>query len=96
MNLRKLGKIEGQLKAILRSPLNRSSADMRRYAVQLERKMVNRGKEPTFERTDPPPFPPLTIPGHPGDLAPGTARSVAQQLLSDCDEWRLYLEHQER
>ncbi|WP_143762962.1 hypothetical protein [Ramlibacter tataouinensis] len=95
MNLRKINKLEAELRAVLKSPSSRSSTYMRSLAKQVERKMVNRGKEPTFERHDPPPLPPLTIPGHPGDLSIGVVRSVANQLLNDLDEWRLHLQQQE-
>ena len=95
MNKSKIRKLESILEGILKSPHSRSSSELRRYAGQVGRIMVNRGKEPTFERAIPPPLPALTIPGHPGDLAPGTVKNVVRQLLSDCDEWKLYLFEQE-
>jgi hypothetical protein len=45
---------------------------------------VNRGKEPTYERSAPGWFP-LTIPSHPGDLKIGTASSILNQLEEDIE-----------
>ncbi len=48
-----------------------------------------RGKEPTYERRVDPVFKyPLTIPNHPGDIRPGTARSIIDALMNDVDEWK--------
>jgi hypothetical protein len=49
-------------------------------AKKLGRKKVNRGKEPTYEIAG---RYPLTIPGHPGTLAVGTAASILNQLDDD-------------
>lgn len=96
MTPKKLKTLKKELAELRKSPQGRSSAYFRGFAARVGRAKVNRGKEPTFERNDPPPLPPLTIPGHPGDIAIGTARSVINQLLNDCDEWDLYFQNQER
>lgn len=96
MDLKKLRKIKKDLEAIKKSPSGRTYKELSGIAGRLERNKVSRGKEPTFEKTDPPPFAPLTIPGHPKDLAIGTAKSIVFQLLSDCDAWEIYLMSLER
>ena len=97
MNRKTLAKIERELREILMSPHNRTHSVLAGYAKKLGRTRENRGKEPTFERAgDPVLFPCLTIPGHSGDLAPGTVRSVVNQLLNDVDAWKFYLMENEQ
>lgn len=75
-----------------KSPFNRKADDFISIAKQLGRTKSNRGKEPTYTRDrDPMLSPPLSIPNHPGDLKPGTARSIIDALLSDVDDWEIYL-----
>lgn len=70
-------------------------ADFVSLAKQLGRERDNRGKEPTYVRgRDPALSPPLSIPSH-GELKVGTARSIINALLSDMDDWEIYLSENE-
>jgi hypothetical protein len=92
MNLKKLKKIKQQLHEINRSPQGRNAASLIALAEQLGRVRDNRGKEPTYVRQlNPKLSPPLSIPGHTGDLKVGTTKSIIQALLQDVDEWEEYL-----
>lgn len=92
MNGKLLKKIKRQLKEMERSPQNRNYRDFVSLAKQLGRLKDNRGKEPTYTRElNPALSPPLTIPKHSGDMKVGTARSIIDALLSDVDDWELYL-----
>jgi hypothetical protein len=65
-----------------RSP--QKAADLERLAKSLGRKKVKRGKEPMWESTEFDELFPLSIPHHGGrDLAPGTQRSILDQLDDD-------------
>ncbi len=87
-----LNKLRRQLKEMDRSPQNRNYRDFVSLAKQLGRTEDNRGKEPTYSRErDPALSPPLSIPKHSGDMKVGTARSIIDALLSDVDDWELYL-----
>lgn len=78
---------------MIRSPQSRKSEDFSSIAGQLGRKLSDRGKEPTYVREQGPKLmPPLSIPNHPGDMPVGTARSILSALLSDCDDWAIYLQ----
>lgn len=93
MNEKKIRKIRADISNMLRSPQGRKSQDLIGVAMQLGRKLFDRGKEPTYIRTEGPRLmPPLSIPNHPGDMAVGTVRSILYQLLADCDEWEIYLQ----
>jgi hypothetical protein len=87
--------LERQLLSLQASPYGVRGSDLASLAKKLGRQKVNRGKEPTYERG---PLVqgmlayPLTIPGHPGDLAVGTVKSIVNSLLSDVDEYRQLLE----
>lgn len=75
-----------------KSPQSRKAADLITIAKQLGRVQDSRGKEPTYVReNDPALSPPLSIPRHAGDLKVGTARSIIDALLSDIDDWELFL-----
>lgn len=92
MNARNLKKIKTQLQEMRKSPFNRKAEDLISIAKQLGRSLDNRGKEPTYTRDrDPALSPPLSIPNHSGDLRPKTARSIIDALLSDVDDWELFL-----
>jgi|APMI01.1.fsa_nt_gi hypothetical protein len=92
MNLKTLRKIKRELQELRKSPFNRSYKIFVSYAEQLGRYEENRGKEPNFVRKrDPALSPPLSIPKHSGDMKPGTVRSIVDQLLSDVDDWELFL-----
>lgn len=96
MDRKKLIKIEKQLKEMYASPNNLKPKDLISIANKLGRKLSNRGKEPTYTRDfDPELSPPLSIPNHPGNLKPNTARSIVDALLSDVDDWRFYLQEED-
>ena|SRR3989338_4260452 len=92
MDLKALRKIKRQLQEMYKSPYNRKPEVFISIAKQLGRTKANRGKEPNYTRErDPALSPPLSIPNHPGDMKPGTARSIIDALLSDVDDWEIYL-----
>lgn len=92
MDSKALKKIKRQLQEMYKSPYNRKPDVFISIAKQLGRIKANRGKEPNYTRErDPALSPPLSIPNHPGDMKPGTARSIIDALLSDVDDWELYL-----
>lgn len=91
MTPKALKKIKRQLKEMEKSPFNRKPDDFISIAKQLGRIKDNRGKEPTYTRErDPALTPPLSIPNHPGDVKPGTARSIIDALLNDVDDWEIH------
>lgn len=88
----KLKKIKRQLEDMLRSPQGRNYKDFVSLATQLGRTKEKRGKEVNYTRKRNPALsPPLSIPQHPGDLKTGTAISIIDALLSDVDDWDIYL-----
>lgn len=92
MTPEKLKKIKRQLEQMLRSPQNRNYKDFVSIAKQLGRSQEKRGKEVNYTRKrDPALSPPLSIPQHPGDMKTGTALSIIDALLSDVDDWEIYL-----
>jgi hypothetical protein len=96
MDRKSIRKLRRQLKEMHKSPQNRNYRDFVSLAKQVGRKEDNRGKEPTYVRErDPHLSPPLSIPKHPGDLKTGTARSIIDALLSDLDEWEIYLSEED-
>lgn len=72
---RKIDSLRNRIKSI-------RSSELVKIALSLGREKVNRGKEPTYERSDG--FP-LTIPSHPGTLPVGTAASILDQLEEDIE-----------
>lgn len=93
MNKKKLKKIKQTMREMQMSPQGRRSEELTSIALQLGRKLFNRGKEPTYvKEIDPCLSPPLSIPNHSGDMAIGTVRSILNQLLLDCDEWEMHLQ----
>lgn len=95
--LKVVKKVKKELSALLECPSGTSSDDLEAFAKKLGRKQKNRGKEPTWVREDNPRFTfPLSIPNHSGGkLKNGTARSIIDQLLSDCDQWELELNEED-
>ena len=92
MDRKSLLKIKQQLKDMNRSPQGRNYREFVSIAKKLGRIEDNRGKEPTYTRKREPALsPPLSIPKHPGDMKVGTARNIIDALLSDVDDWELYL-----
>ena len=72
------------------------AADFQRLAKQLGRRPVKRGKEPTWESDEFPSLFVLTIPYHGGkDLAPGTKRSILNQLEQDVFAWEIRLDEED-
>lgn len=91
-----LKKIKNLLEQMRRSPSGRKADDFVSIAKQLGRVRDHRGKEPTYVRENNPALsPPLSIPGHPGDIKPGTARNIIDALLDDVDEWAIHLQEVE-
>ena len=92
MNSKSLGKVRRALNEMRKSPQGRSYAELRAKAKDVGRSLSPRGKEPTWIRDVHPELsPPLSIPNHSGDVPIGTARSIIDQLLDDCDDWEQYL-----
>lgn len=93
MTKNNLDKIKRELREMRKSPAGRTAKDLQKIAVKLGRVKDPRGKEPNYVRKkDPSLSPPLSIPGHTGDLKIGTAISIIDALLDDVDEWSTYLE----
>lgn len=81
-----------KLEEMRRSPRGRSAKELVKIAGQLGRYLDPRGSEPNYVRKDNPALsPPLSIPGHAADLKIGTAISIIDALLSDVDEWEIFL-----
>jgi hypothetical protein len=96
MDAKKLGKIKRKIESLRRKPVGIRPRDLIALATKLGRKEVNRGKEPTYESTE---FDTnvLTITKHGGDtLAPGTARSILDQLEEDVILFEQRLEDQKK
>lgn len=96
MTKKHLLKIKNLLREMRKSPSGRKANDLITIAKQMGRVLDNRGKEPNYVRKENPKLsPPLSIPGHPGDLKLGTARSIIDMLLDDVDEWLIFLNDSE-
>jgi hypothetical protein len=96
MNRSRLRKIERELIELSHAPRGKKAGVFIALAQRLGRTRVNRGKEPTYERKIDPVFKfPLTIPNHPGDMKPGTARSIIDALMNDVDEWKEWFDQNE-
>lgn len=92
MTPHKLKKIRVTLEQIQASPIGVRYKILVSLAKKLGRTESKRGKEPTYVREDAPELsPPLSIPKHSGDMPRGTALSIVEALLSDVDEWELFL-----
>lgn len=91
MTSKRLGKLRRELEAMQASPQGRRSRDFARLATKLGRQLFGGGNHPNYVRTEAPAFFPLSIPNHTGDMPTGTARSIIESLLNDCDEWELWL-----
>jgi hypothetical protein len=94
MTRKKLDKLKRELAELRRSP-QRATA-LERLAKGLGRKLVKRGKHPMWESAEFTSLFPLAIPHHGGrDLAPGTKRSILDQLEDDVLAWEARLEDDE-
>jgi hypothetical protein len=92
MNQRKLKNIRAKLMEMRKSPANRKPREFISIAKQLGRIEQPRGKEPTYVRTHPWLSSPLSIPNHSSvDYKRATALNIIDALLSDVDEWELFL-----
>lgn len=80
MNLRKLTKLRRTLEGLRRRVGSIRRSELETIATAVGRRRANRGKEPTYTRDG---WFPLSIPDHPGTLAPGTARNIIACLESD-------------
>ncbi len=93
MTLTKLRKIRAELERIRSSPHGHKARELEALAKQLGRDRFVRGKEPTWVRKEDPHLsPPLSIPNHSAELKPATCKSIANQILDDCDEWEQFLQ----
>lgn len=93
---KKLAKIRVEIENLQGSPRGHRPAKFVRLAKKLGRAKSNRGKEPTWVKTDPPPFDyPLSIPQHPKDVPVGTAGCIIDRLLDDVGVWESYLDQLE-
>lgn len=91
MNKKKLDQLRRELEEARRSPHGRKAAFFEGYAKRLGR-VFKSGTEPTWVRVrDPALSPPLSIPHHSKAMKSGTARSIIDAMLSDCDDWDAYL-----
>lgn len=92
MNKRKLRKLRRELQEIRANPFGRRDRDLVGYAKAVHRTKSLVGKHPTYVRDgDPALAPPLSIPAHRGDMAPGTVQCIVDILLSDLDAWEIHL-----
>jgi hypothetical protein len=80
---RKLKKIKRELDELRRGGGQKSARYLEQLAIRLGRKKHPKGKEPTYFNEILPDLSPLSIPGHGGDLKPGTAKSILDQLDED-------------
>jgi hypothetical protein len=91
MNRKRLNKIKREIAQARRAP--QKARQLEELAQRLGRKMVTRGKEPVWESQAFNDLFPLAIPRHGGrDLAPGTQRSILDQLEDDVAAWDQVLE----
>lgn len=91
MNRRRLNKLRREIAQARRAP--QKARQLEEIARRLGRKLVNRGKEPVWESQQFNDLFPLAIPHHGGrDLAPGTQRSILDQLDDDVAAWDQLLE----
>ena len=96
MTPKQLVKIRKELEAMRLNPQGKRAGDFIPYAKTLGRVLFKRGKEPNWVRErDPQLSPPLSIPNHAKDYKVGTARSIIDQLLFDCDTWEQTLLQEE-
>lgn len=84
----RLRELERQLHAWRRSPKGVDRERVLRVARKLGRTEFNSGKEPTFVNERFNWLRPVSIPGHRGDLAPGTLRNIVDSLMNDVEEWQ--------
>lgn len=86
VNKRKLQKIKKKLQNLRLGPNNIRSGELVSLAKSLERKLFDRGKEPTYVSVLLPKSRPISIPNHPGTMAKGTALNILDQLERDIFE----------
>jgi len=86
MDDKKLQKIKKWLQKLRLKPNNIRSAELVRLAKSLERRLFDRGKEPTYVSDVLLQSRPISIPDHPGALSKGTAMNILDQLEGDIFE----------
>ena len=84
MTRRQLAKVRSELEELRARLASIRPAELVALAKKMGRKLVNRGKEPTYEHPNED-WPPLTIPAHPGTLPKGTAHSILRALEADLE-----------
>lgn len=93
MDYKKLRKIRSDL-ARLRST-QAKAVELERLAKRLGLRKGDSGKEPAYASDDFLNLRPISIPHHGGrDLAPGTLRSILDQLGDVADRWEEFLNEQ--
>lgn len=85
MDIKKLKKIEREIASLRNGINNIKYKDLERLAKSLERKLVNRGKEATYESELLRKSRPLTIPKH-KTIKPFTAGNIIDALEQDVFE----------
>ena len=94
MTRKKLKALWRKLDELRRSP--HKAIAVQRFARQLGRRKVKRGKEPNWESDAFPNLRPLSIPDHGGkDLSIGTKNSILNQLEDDLICWEELVTRQE-
>lgn len=81
MNLKR---IRRELEALRANVKQVRPVDLQRLAQRLGRRRSRRGKEPNWISDEPDRYP-ISIPSHPGTLAPGTARNIIAALEDDLE-----------
>lgn len=94
MDRKRLDKMRRELAGLRRG--RHKAATLERLAKRLGRKKVKRGSEPMWESVEFDDLFVLSIPHHGGrDLAPGTQRSILDQLEEDVLAWEVRLSDEE-
>lgn len=95
MNEKKLGKLRQQVQDLRRKHgKGIRSRELEALASKVGRERHPRGKEPNWVMVDATlRRPPLSIPNHPGDLKPATAKSILDVLDDDIHALAERLEH---
>jgi len=95
LGLSKIRKLRSRIEA-LRKKGGVKAAELKSLAHSLGRTPSNRGKEPTWVNEEFTAWRPMSIPGHPGDLARPTVRSILDDLEADLDRYEQLHEELQR
>jgi len=82
----KLPKIKKKLSSLRLRSNNIRPKELSNFAKSLDRKLSNRGHEPTYTSSLLPKSRPISIPNHPGALAKYTAENILDQFEMDIFE----------